>query len=44
MKNRHVVLTSRPDSIAEAENFSIRKGPVPEPSDDEILVRNQFLG
>lgn len=41
--NRQVRLKSRPAGIPEAENFEIVNVPVPEPADNEILVRNIYL-
>jgi NADPH-dependent curcumin reductase CurA len=41
--NRQVLLKSRPAGIPEAENFEIVDTPVPEPADNEILVRNIYL-
>ena len=41
--NRQVILKSRPTGIPQAENFQIVEGPVPEPSDGEVLVRNLYL-
>lgn len=41
--NRQVLLKSRPADIPEAENFEIVNAPVPEPGDNEILVRNIYL-
>jgi len=43
MKNRQVVLVSRPSGVAQAENFALREselGPLP---DGQIRVRNAFL-
>ena len=41
--NRQVRLKSRPADIPEAENFEIVEAPVPEPGDNEVLVRNIYL-
>ena len=41
--NRQVRLKSRPADIPEAENFEIVNAPVPDLSDNEILVRNIYL-
>ena len=41
--NRQVVLSSRPDAIPQAENFELRDSQIPEPGDNEVLVRNQYL-
>lgn len=43
MKNRQVVLLSRPAGIAQAENFAIQTGEVIQPEDGQILVRNHYL-
>jgi NADPH-dependent curcumin reductase CurA len=41
--NRQVILKSRPADIPQAENFEIVEAPVPEPGDNEVLVRNIYL-
>ena len=41
--NRQVILTSRPEAIPQAENFAVRETEIPEPGDNEVLVKNQFL-
>src|SRR3954468_17513008 len=41
--NRQVTLKSRPSDIPQAEHFDIVKGPVPDPSDGQVLVRNIYL-
>ncbi|MEN4918343.1 NADP-dependent oxidoreductase [Achromobacter spanius] len=41
--NRQVVLKARPMGIPQAEHFEIQTGPVPEPGNGEVLVRNLFL-
>lgn len=43
MVNRQVLLTSRPDAIPQAENFALADGPMPEPGEGEVLIKNQFL-
>lgn len=43
MKNRQVVLISRPAGIPQAENFAIVETPIPEPAEGQIVVRNHFL-
>ena len=43
MRNRKVVLISRPKGIAQAENFAIEEAPVLPPSSGQILVRNSFV-
>lgn len=41
--NRQVLLTSRPQGVAQAENFAIRHAPVLQPVPGQILVRNHYL-
>jgi NADPH-dependent curcumin reductase CurA len=41
--NSQVILKSRPTSIPQAEHFEIIETPVPELSDRQFLVRNEFL-
>jgi NADPH-dependent curcumin reductase CurA len=41
--NRQVILRSRPNGIPQAEHFEIVETPVPELSDRQFLVRNEFL-
>ena len=43
MKNRQVVLASRPLGIPQAEHFRITEADVPELRDGQFLVRNEFL-
>lgn len=43
IRNRQVILVSRPRGIAQAENFEIRESAMPSPRDGELLVRNHFL-
>jgi NADPH-dependent curcumin reductase CurA len=43
MKNRQVWLCSRPNGIPQATDFALREADVPNISDGEFLVRNQFL-
>jgi NADPH-dependent curcumin reductase CurA len=43
MKNRAVILRSRPSGIAQAENFAVEDLAVVPPQDGEIVVRNAFL-
>jgi NADPH-dependent curcumin reductase CurA len=43
MLNTQVCLTSRPAGIPQAENFTIRRQPVPDLRDGQFLVRNEFL-
>jgi NADPH-dependent curcumin reductase CurA len=42
-ENRYVVLKARPSGKAAAGDFAIVSGPVPEPEDGQILVRNLYL-
>jgi NADPH-dependent curcumin reductase CurA len=41
--NRQVLLRSRPTGIAQAENFELVSGLIPELQDGQILVRNHYL-
>ena len=41
--NRQVRLRARPEGIPQAEHFEIVEAPVPELSDRQFLVRNEFL-
>lgn len=41
--SRRVVLAARPDGIPQASHFAVTEAEVPDLSDGEILVRNQFL-
>ena len=41
--NCQVLLKSRPADIPQAENFEIVEAPVPEPGENEVLVRNIYL-
>ena len=43
MKNRQVLLVSRPEGAASAENFRMVEADVPEITDGQVLVRNHFL-
>jgi NADPH-dependent curcumin reductase CurA len=43
MRNRRVVLSSRPAGIAQAEHFRIEEVDVPPLADGEVLVRNAYL-
>jgi NADPH-dependent curcumin reductase len=43
IRNRQVLLTSRPAGIPQAENFAIAETPVAAIGDGQILVRNEFL-
>jgi hypothetical protein len=42
-RNRQVRLRARPDGIPQSEHFEIVDTPVPELSDRQFLVRNEFL-
>lgn len=42
-KNQQVRLASRPSGWVTEENFSFAEGPVPEPGDGQVLVRNVYL-
>ncbi len=41
--NRQVRLKSRPTGIPQAEHFEVVDGPVPQPQDGQVLVRNVYL-
>lgn len=43
MRNRRVILSSRPQAIPQAEHFSIDEAPVEKPGDGQILVRLEYL-
>jgi NADPH-dependent curcumin reductase CurA len=43
MRNRRVLLQSRPTGIAQAEHFSIEEAAIRVPGDGELLVRNRYL-
>lgn len=43
VRNRRVVLASRPLGIAQAENFRIEEVEVPELANGEVLVRNAYV-
>ncbi len=43
MTNQQVVLASRPQGVAQAENFRIIESPMPRPEAGQVLVRNRFL-
>src|SRR3546814_10498753 len=43
MLNQQVILTNRPQGVAQAEDFAIVQGTVTEPADGEVVVRNAFL-
>jgi len=41
--NRQVRLKSRPSGIPQAEHFEIVNAPIPEPGENQVLVRNIYL-
>lgn len=41
--NRQWLLAKRPHGIVTRDNFEYAEGPIPEPGDGEVLVRNLFL-
>ena len=43
MRNRRVLLSTRPTGIAQAEHFSIDETQVRTPNEGELLVRNSYL-
>lgn len=43
MINARVLLVNRPAGVAQASDFAISQGAVPEPAPGEILVRNHYL-
>ena len=43
MKNKQILLASRPAGTPTLENFSIVDAAVPEPKDGEVLLRTRFL-
>ena len=43
MKNKKVVLASRPVGPVSESNFRVEEAPVPKPADGEVLVRNLWL-
>jgi NADPH-dependent curcumin reductase CurA len=42
-KNQKIVLASRPAAWVEESNFRFEEGPVPEPGDNQVLVKNHWL-
>lgn len=42
-ENRQVWLRSRPNGIAQAGDFSVRRVPIERPAEGQFLVRNEFL-
>ena len=43
MRNRRVLLASRPSGWVSEANFRIEEGPVPQPAQGEVLVKNLWL-
>src|SRR5260370_35212717 len=43
MKNKQILLASRPPGMPTLDNFSIVDAEVPEPKDGEVLLRTRFL-
>jgi NADPH-dependent curcumin reductase CurA len=43
LKGREVHLASRPEGAPTEQNFTLVEVPVPEPGDEQVLVRNRFL-
>jgi NADPH-dependent curcumin reductase CurA len=43
MKNKQILLVSRPPGMPTLDNFSIVDAEVPEPKDGEVLLRTRFL-
>ena len=43
MKNKQVLLASRPSGWVSLDNFTVAEGEVGEPGDGEVLVRNIFM-
>src|SRR5713226_3203710 len=43
MKNKQILLASRPPGMPTLDNFSIIDAEVPEPKDGEVLLRTRFL-
>ncbi len=41
--NRQWLLSKRPHGVVTRDNFEYGEGPIPEPGDGEVLVRNLFL-
>jgi len=41
--NQKIVLASRPAAWVEESNFRLEQGPVPQPGDNQVLVRNEWL-
>ena len=43
MDNRQVLFVKRPDGAVTSDCFDFRDGPVPEPREGEVLIRNIYL-
>ena len=43
MDNQRIVLASRPEGWVTPQNFRLEKGPLPQPADGEVLVKNLWL-
>ena len=43
VKNRQIVLRSRPTGVPQAEHFALVDAPIPTPADGQVLVRNVYL-
>ena len=43
MKNKQILLASRPPGMPTLDNFSVVDADVPEPKDGEVLLRTRFL-
>jgi NADPH-dependent curcumin reductase CurA len=43
MKNRRILLVSRPEGWPTEANFRLEEAPVPKPADRQLLVRNHWL-
>src|SRR5947209_5953270 len=41
--NRQIVLKSRPEGAPSLDNFELREGQIPEPSEGEVLMRILYL-
>ena len=41
--NRQILLKSRPEGAPSLDNFALKQGSVPEPGDDEVLMRTHWL-
>ena len=43
MKNRRILLASRPEGWPTAANFRLEETPLPQPPEGQFLVRNHWL-